>query len=191
MYICVHTRFILLFKIYWGIYFILFKYKFIYSNWRPITSQYCIGSAIHQHESTTGIHVFPTLNPLPLPSPYHPSGLSQCTSPKHPVSYIKPGLAIHFIYDIIHVSRPFSQIIPPYGNPLQCSCLENPRDGGAWWAAIYGVAQSWTRLKRLSSSSSSIPLPQSPKDCSIHLCLLCCLAYRVVVTIFLNSIYMC
>ena len=40
------------------------------------------------------------------------------------------------------------------GNPLQCSCLENPRDGEAWWAAIYGVAQSWTRLKRLSSSSS-------------------------------------
>jgi len=41
------------------------------------------------------------------------------------------------------------------GNPLQCSCLENPRDGGAWWAAISGVAQSRTRLKRLSSSSSS------------------------------------
>ena len=41
------------------------------------------------------------------------------------------------------------------GNPLQCSCLENPRDGGAWWAVVYGVAQSWTRLKRLSSSSSS------------------------------------
>ena len=40
------------------------------------------------------------------------------------------------------------------GNPLQCSCLENPRDGQAWWAAVYGVAQSWTRLKRLSSSSS-------------------------------------
>ena len=38
------------------------------------------------------------------------------------------------------------------GNPLQCSCLENPRDGGAWWAAVYGVAQSRTRLKRLSSS---------------------------------------
>ena len=41
------------------------------------------------------------------------------------------------------------------GNPLQCSCLENPRDGGAWWAAIYGVAQSQTRLKQLSSSTSS------------------------------------
>ena len=41
------------------------------------------------------------------------------------------------------------------GSPLQCSCLENPRDGGAWWAAVYGVAQNQTRLKRLSSSSSS------------------------------------
>ena len=40
------------------------------------------------------------------------------------------------------------------GNPLQCSCLENPRDGGAWWAAVYGVPQSRTWLKRLSSSSS-------------------------------------
>ena len=44
------------------------------------------------------------------------------------------------------------------GNPLQCSCLENSRDGGAWWAAVYGVAQSWTRLKRLSSSSSNLRL---------------------------------
>jgi len=42
------------------------------------------------------------------------------------------------------------------GNPLQYSCLENPMGGGAWWAAVYGVAQSWTRLKRLSSSSSSM-----------------------------------
>ena len=42
------------------------------------------------------------------------------------------------------------------GNPLQCSCLENPRDGEAWWAAVYGVAQSRTRLKQLSSSSSRL-----------------------------------
>ena len=41
------------------------------------------------------------------------------------------------------------------GNPLQCSCLENPRDREAWWAAVYGVAQSWTWLKQFSSSSSS------------------------------------
>ena len=44
------------------------------------------------------------------------------------------------------------------GNPLQFSCLENPRDAGAWWTAVYGVAQSWTRLKWLSSSSSSSKL---------------------------------
>ena len=52
------------------------------------------------------------------------------------------------------------------GNPLQCSCLENPRGGGAWWAAVYGVAQSRTWLKRLSSSSSSrwrsLPHPLHP-----------------------------
>ena len=42
------------------------------------------------------------------------------------------------------------------GNPLQCSCLENPRNGGAWWAAIYGVSQSRTRLKRLSNNSHKI-----------------------------------
>ena len=72
----------------------------------------------------------PSWTLLPPPSPYHPSGSSQCTSPKHPVSCIEPGLATHFIYDILHVSMPFSQIIPP------------------------------------------LPLPQSPKDCSVHQCLL-------------------
>ena len=90
----------------------------------------------------------PSWTPLPPPFPYHPSGSSQCTSPKLPVSCIEPGLAIHFLYDIIHVLMLFSQIILP------------------------------------------LPLPQSPKDCSIHLCLFCSLAYRVIVTIFLNSIYM-
>ena len=44
------------------------------------------------------------------------------------------------------------------GKPLQCSCLENPSDDRAWWAAVYGVAQSRTRLKRLGGSSSSAPL---------------------------------
>ena len=75
-------------------------------NWRLITLQYCIGFAIHQNESATGIHVFPTLNLLPLPSHTIP-----------PVSCIKPGLAICFIYDIIHVSMPFSQITPPSPSP--------------------------------------------------------------------------
>ena len=60
---------------------------------------------------------------LPPPSPYHPSVSSQCTSPKHPVSCIEPGLVIHFIYDIIHVSVPLSQIIPPSPSPTESKRL--------------------------------------------------------------------
>ena len=52
------------------------------------------------------------------------------------------------------------------GNPLQCSHLENPRDGGAWWAAVYGVAQGRTRLKLLSSSSSSSMVVHTVKNLS-------------------------
>ena len=55
----------------------------------------------------------------------------------------------------LHFHFSLSRIGEGNGNPLPCSCLENLRDGGAWWAAVYGVAQSWIRLKRLSSSSSS------------------------------------
>ena len=55
----------------------------------------------------------------------------------------------------LHFHVSLSWIGEGNGNPLQCSCLENPRDGGAWWAAVYGVPQSRTRLTRLSSSSSS------------------------------------
>ena len=60
-------------------------------------------------------------------------------------------------YERLHFHFSLSCIGEGNGNPLQCSCLENPRDGGAWWAAVYGVAQSRTQLKRLSSSSSSGP----------------------------------
>ena len=63
------------------------------------------------------IHVFPILNPPP--SPHHPSGSSQCTSPKHPASCIEPGLASHFIHDVSHVSMPFSQIFPPSPSPTE------------------------------------------------------------------------
>ena len=52
-------------------------------------------------------------------------------------------------------------------SPLQCSCLENPRDGGAWWAAVYGIAQSRTRLKQPGSSSSS---PQANNRGSTGIC---------------------
>ena len=51
----------------------------------------------------------------------------------------------------LHFQFSLSYIGEGNGNPLQCSCLEDPRDGGAWWAAVYGVAQSRTQLKRLSS----------------------------------------
>ena len=54
----------------------------------------------------------------------------------------------------LHFHFSLSCIREGNGSPLQCSCLENPRDGGAWWAAVYGVAQGQTRLKRLSSRSS-------------------------------------
>ena len=60
---------------------------------------------------------------LPPPSPSHPSGSSQCTSPKHPVSCIEPGLATRFIHDILHVSMPFSQIFPPFPSPTESYLL--------------------------------------------------------------------
>ena len=56
---------------------------------------------------------------LPPPTPYHLSGSSPCTSPKHPVSYIEHRLAIHFLHDTIHVSMPFSKIIPPSPFPSE------------------------------------------------------------------------
>ena len=59
------------------------------------------------------------------------------------------------------------------GNPLQCSCLENPRDGGAWWADVYGVAQSRTRPKWLSSLCSNIQSSISELDCCPPLTSLC------------------
>ena len=92
-----------------------------------------------------------------------------------------------------------------YGNPLQCFCLENPRDGGAWWTAVYGVAQSRTRLKWLSSSSSrsvhiwvllsQFVLPSPPPTVSsslvLYLHLYSCPANRFISTILIDSIYMC
>ena len=75
--------------------------------------------AIHSQESA----MYPILNPPPPPSPTHPSGSSQCTSPEHPVSCIEPGLAIYFTYDNIHVSMLFSQIIPPSPSPTESKSL--------------------------------------------------------------------
>ena len=131
------------------IFFLFLKYKFIYFNWRLITLQYCIGFAIHQRESATGVHMFPILNPSPTSLPV-------------------PSLWV------VPVHQP------------QGSCiLHQTWTGDSFHTMILYMFQCHS-----PRSSHPLPLPQSPKDCSIHLCLFCCLAYRVIVTIFLNSIYM-
>ena len=70
------------------------------------------------------------------------------------VGYSPWGLKESDTTERLHFHFSLSRIGEGNGNPLQCSCLENPRDGGAWWAAVYGVTQSRTQLKWLSSSSS-------------------------------------
>ena len=109
-----------------------------------LTLQYCIGFAMYQNASTTGIHVFPL-----LPSRTIPPGRPSAPAPS--IQYRASNLDWRLIsYMILYI--------------FQC---HSPK------------------------SSHPFPLPQSPKDYSIHQCLFCCLVHRVIVTIFLNSIYMC
>ena len=90
-------------------------------------------------------HWHPT--PVLLPGKSHGRrSLVGCSPWGHKESDTTERLHFHFSLSCIGEGN---------GNPLQCSCLENPGDRGAWWAAVYGVARSWTWLKRLSSSSSS------------------------------------
>ena len=65
--------------------------NFLFYYYYYFTLKYFIVFSIHQHASAMGIHIFPSWTPVPPPSPYHPSGSSQCTSPKLPVSCIEPG----------------------------------------------------------------------------------------------------
>ena len=119
----------------------------IYFNWRLITLQYFIGFAIHQHEATAGVHVFPILNPPPTSLPV-------------PSLWVNP------------VHQP------------EASCILHRAWTGNSFLILY-MFQCHS-----PKSSHPLPLPRSPKDCSIHLCLFCCLAYRVIITIFLHSIYL-
>ena len=127
----------------------LFFFSFIFISWRLITLQYCSGFCHTLTWISFGFTCVPHLIPPPPPSPSHPSGSSQCTSPEH---------------------------------------LSNASNLG-WWS----VSPLIVYLFQCYSLRTSHPhlLPQSPKVCFVHLCLFFCFAYSVIVTIFLNSIYMC
>ena len=108
-----------------GIYFISWTmanhiWIFFFFFYFTILYWFCHTSTWIRHGCT---HVPHPESPHLPPSPYHPSRSSQRTSPKHPVSCIKPGLAISFLYDIICVSMPFSQIIPPSPSPTESKRL--------------------------------------------------------------------
>ena len=88
-----------------------------------LTLQYCIGFAYIDMNPPQVHMCSQPWTPFPPPSPYHLSGSSQCSSPKHPVSCIEPRLAIRFLHDIIHVSMSSSQIIPPSLSPTESNSL--------------------------------------------------------------------
>ena len=104
------------------IYFVCFCFffSFIYLFYFTVLYWSCHTLTWIRHGYTCVPHPEP---PLPPPSPSHPPGSSQCTSPKHPVSCFEPGLAIRFTYDNLHVSRPFSHIIPPLPSPTESKRL--------------------------------------------------------------------
>ena len=125
--------------------FVLFCFNLILFYF--LTLQYCTGFAIYQHASTTGVHVFPILNPPPTSLPI-------------------PSLWV------IPVHQP------------QASCILHRT-----WTGNSFLIWYYTCFNAILPDPP-LPLSQSPKDCSIHLCLFCYLAYRIIITIFLNSIYM-
>ena len=123
-------------------------FSFIFISWRLITLQYYSGFCHTLTWISHGFTCVPHPEPLPAPSPSHPSGSSQCTSPKH---------------------------LP------QASNLD--------WPSVSPLIVYMFWCCSLRSAHPCL-LPQSPKVCSVHLCLFFCPSYSVIVTIFLNSIYM-
>jgi len=115
-------------------------------------------------DSVLGIFMFLVWHPTPVLLPGKSHGRSSLVgcSPR--------GRGESDTTERIHFHFSLSCIGERNGNPLQCSCLENPRDGGAWWAAVYGVAQTRTGLKRLSSSSSNVSIFFRPSTFLQHNC---------------------
>ena len=139
-------------------------------------------AAVQWSESAICVHISPLswISLLPPAPQFHSCRSSESTELSSRVLYSSFPLAIYF------------------GNPLQWSCLENPRDEEAWWAAIYGVAQSQTWLKRLSSNSSSvymsIPIspfipPSSSPPCPPHILSLCLHLYSCPTNKFVCTIF--
>ena len=122
---------------------LFFSFNFI--SWRLITLQYCVCRLFDDGYSDGQRRQWhPT--PVPLPGKSHGQrSLVGCSPWGHEESDMTEQLHFHFSLSCIEEGN---------GNPLQCSCLENSRDRGAWWAAIYEVSPSRTRWKRLSSSST-------------------------------------
>ena len=119
--------------------------KIFFLSWRQIAYQERIYRLKIDYHRLGRRQWHPT--PVLLPGKSHGwRSLVGCSPWGHEESNTTERLPFHFLLSCIGEGN---------GSPLQCSCLENSRDGGAWWAAVYGVAQSWTRLKQLSSSSSS------------------------------------
>ena len=121
---------------------------FIYFNWRLITSQYCIGSAIHQHESARGIHVFPILNPTPS------------------------SLPILSLW-VISVHQPQASSILHW----------------TWTGSLFHIWY-YTCFNAILPNHPTLSLSHRVQKTVLYICVSCCFAYRVIITIFLNSIYM-
>ena len=126
----------------------------------------------------------PFWNPLSPPSPYHPSGSSQCTSPKLPVSCIEPGLAIRFLYDIVHVLMPFSQIILPLPKiAFQCSV--------GFCCTIMQISHNYTHIISLLSLPTRPQPHPSRWSHSARLGFLCYIATSNQLPVLHMLLYIC
>ena len=179
--------------------FLFFNLNLFIFNWRIITLQYCIGFAIQQHESATGVHMFPILNTpptsLPIPSlwviPVHQPQAS-CILHR---TWTGDSFLIWFYtcFNAIfpnHPPAPTSLSIPIPQGYLSAPVLSTLSHALNldWWSISHMIIYMFQCY--FFKSSHPRLFPQSPKVCSLYLCLFCCLTYRVIVTIFLNSIYM-
>ena len=125
-------------------------------------------------ESRPGMHLLIDYYQFFWRRPWHPTPVllpGKSHGRRSLVGYSPWGLEESDTTERLHFHSSLSCIGEGNGNPLQCSCLENPRDWGALWAAVYGVTQNRTRLKRLSSSSHQGIFPIQGSN----LCLLCLL----------------